>query len=100
MRQISLQSYVPGLVLDVCTPCELVWFDPGELAQLPKPRPLSAQGEKLVAGLEEELKSERPNVEWVEALNLAMPGGVAVHFAPHLIRGLIALLRAIGIPGA
>ena len=39
MRRVTLPLSGMALELDVCCSCRLVWFDPGELARIPLPRP-------------------------------------------------------------
>lgn len=40
MRTVSLPLDGQGIELDVCSRCEIIWFDPSEFERLPKPAPV------------------------------------------------------------
>lgn len=61
MRRVTLPLSGVALELDVCCPCRLVWFDPGELARIPLPKP----GEELPQKEKELLAMRQIEVEEV-----------------------------------
>lgn len=59
MRRVTLPLSGTALELDVCCSCRLVWFDPGELARIPLPKP----GEELPQKAKEALAMHQIEVE-------------------------------------
>jgi Zn-finger nucleic acid-binding protein len=103
MQAVECTSTDNNIVeVDVCTSCQFIWFDAGELARLPPPKHLSPEAEQLVHKLEADLERDQPrtSVAIADALRRPVSGDALLKafFAGNLISAVIDVLEAVFEP--
>ena len=96
MQAVDCTSPHNTVELDVCTTCQFVWFDAGELAQLPPAKQLSKKAEQMVRALELDLERDRPRSAVAKALNRPVSAAAMskIYLAAQLIDVASEVLEA------